>query len=405
MIKQMKDFFTSNRRQLITKLEGGVVAMTGYSEMQRGNDASFGFEQEANFWWLTGIDAPDWWLVIDGVHNKSWLAAPMISQSRQIFDGSMSPEQAREISGVDAVVSHDEALSILRELAKKHSTVYALGDQPYADHFDFILNPAPKKLHETVARLFTSVHDCRLELAQLRAIKQPEEITAMKSAINLTIDAFTAVKAKLPGLNYEYEVEAEFSYLFRRMGAKGHAYDPIVAGGKNACTLHYATNNDKLKKRQLLLLDIGARVNGYAADITRTYSYGEPTKRQFDVHAAVQSAHQQIIELIQPNLAVDQYQRDVDAIMIDALMRLGLMKSQDDTENYHKYFPHAISHGLGVDVHDSLGSPKYLQPNMVLTVEPGIYIPEEGIGVRIEDDILVTTSGHVNMSQKLSTDL
>jgi Xaa-Pro aminopeptidase len=405
MIKQMKDFFTSNRRQLITKLEGGVVAMTGYSEMQRGNDASFGFEQEANFWWLTGIDAPDWWLIIDGVHNKSWLAAPMISQSRQIFDGSMSPEQAVEISGVDAVVSHDEALSILRELAKKHSTVYALGDQPYADHFDFILNPAPKKLHETVARLFTSVHDCRLELAQLRAIKQPEEITAMKSAINLTIDAFTAVKAKLPGLNYEYEVEAEFSYLFRRMGAKGHAYDPIVAGGKNACTLHYATNNDKLKKRQLLLLDIGARVNGYAADITRTYTYGEPTKRQFDVHAAVQSAHQQIIELIQPNLAVDQYQRDVDAIMIDALMRLGLMKSQDDTENYHKYFPHAISHGLGIDVHDSLGSPKYLQPNMVLTVEPGIYIPEEGIGVRIEDDILVTTSGHVNMSQKLSTDL
>lgn len=401
----MKDFFAINRRQLITKLDGGVVAVTAYSEMQRGNDASFGFEQEANFWWLTGIDAPDWWLIIDGVHNKSWLAAPIVSQSRQIFDGSLSPERAKEISGVDAVISHDEALSMLRELAKKHSTIYALGDQPYADHFDFILNPAPKKLHETVARLFASVHDCRLELSQLRAIKQPEEIVAIKSAISLTIEAFTAVKAKLSTFNYEYEVEAEFNYLFRRNGAKGHAYDPIVAAGKNACTLHYATNHDKLKKRQLLLLDIGARVGGYAADITRTFSYGEPTKRQLDVHAAVQTAHQQIIALIQPNLAVEQYQRDVDSIMIEALLQLGLMKSQSDTENYHKYFPHAISHGLGIDVHDSLGSPKYLQTNMVLTVEPGIYIPEEGIGVRIEDDILVTTSGRLNLSQKLSTDL
>jgi Xaa-Pro aminopeptidase len=153
------------------------------------------------------------------------------------------------------------------------------------------------------------------------------------------------------------------------------------------------------------LLDIGARAGGYAADITRTYAYGEPTKRQIEVHAAVRDAQQQIIQLIQPNVTVEQYQREVDTIMADALLRIGLMSNRDDTENYHKYFPHAISHGLGVDVHDSLGSPKYLLPGMVLTVEPGIYIPEEGIGVRIEDDILVTSSGNENMSRRLSTDL
>jgi Xaa-Pro aminopeptidase len=398
-------FFQRSRQLLAERLNGGVVVLSAYAQMQRSNDMAFHFEQEANFWWLSGVDYPDWWMIIDGTRGKAWLVAPKISQSHEIFDGSLSAEAAKEISGVDSVISDDEAQDILHDLAKKHSVVYALGDQPYAEHLDFTLNPAVKSTRERVARLFTTVQDCRKELAQLRAIKRPDEITAMKSAIATTIEAFEVVKKKLPTCHYEYQVEAEFNYYFRTHGANGHAYDPIIAGGKNACTLHYVANNQKLKKRQLLLLDVGARAGGYAADITRTFSYGEPTKRQIDVHSAVQSAQREIIDLIQPNLSVEQYQRDVDRIMIDALMKIGLMSSRDDSENYHKYFPHAISHGLGVDVHDSLGSPQFLQAGMVLTVEPGIYIPEEGIGVRIEDDILVTQSGNVNLTGRLSTDL
>lgn len=405
MIKGMNDFFATNRARLATRLSGGVIVMSAYSAMQRGNDTSFAFEQEANFWWLSGIEEPDWWLIIDGSRGKSWLAAPTISQSRQIFDGSLSPEQAQATSAVDAVITYAEALDLLRDLAKKHSTVYALGDQPHAEYLDFTLNPAMKKLHETLARLFASVQDCRRDIAQLRAIKQPQEITAMKQAINLTADAFEHVRQKLPTLRYEYEVEAEFSYYFRRHGAKGHAYDPIVASGENACTLHYVDNTSRLKKRQLLLLDIGARSGGYAADITRTYALGEPTKRQVAVHEAVQGAQRQIISLLKPDLSIEEYHRDVDVIMKQALLSLGLMKDQDDDNGYRTYFPHAISHGLGVDVHDSLGSPRYLQPGMVLTVEPGIYIPDEGIGVRIEDDILITDTGHTNLSARLSTDL
>lgn len=398
-------FFTINRQRLVEKLNGGVVVLSAYGQMQRSNDMAFAFEQEANFWWLTGVEYPDWWLIIDGTRNKSWLVAPNVSQSHEIFDGSLSAERAKEISGVDSVISQDKAQDILLDLAKKHSLAYCLGEQPYAEHLDFTLNPAIKSIRDRTSRIFKTIQDCRKELAELRAIKQPDEIAAIKSAIAVTIDGFELVKKKLSSCNYEYEVEAEFNYHFRTHGADGHAYDPIVAGGKNACTLHYIANNERLKKRQLLLMDIGARSGGYAADITRTYAYGEPTKRQVDVHAAVQSAQQQIIALIQPDLSVEQYQRDVDRIMTDALLKLGLMTNTEDVENYHKYFPHAISHGLGVDVHDSLGSPKYLQPGMVLTVEPGIYIPEEGIGVRIEDDILVTSSGNVNMSQRLSTDL
>jgi Xaa-Pro aminopeptidase len=399
------DFFKSNRRRLIERLNGGIIVMSAYAQMQRSNDMAFNFEQEANFWWLTGIDFPDWWMIIDGTRNKSWLVAPRISASHEIFDGSLSADSAKEISGVDAILTQDEAQSMLRDLSKKHSVVYVLGEQPHAEHLDFILNPAIKSLREHVSRIFATVQDCRIELAALRAIKQPEEIVAMKSAIDITIDGFETVKRKLTTASYEYEIEAEFNYYFRMHGASGHAYDPIVAGGQHACTLHYIANSQKLKKRQLLLLDIGARVGGYAADITRTYAYGEPTKRQIDIHGAVQAAQREIIAMIQPNLSVEQYQTNVDKVMSDALIGLRLMANYNDMDSYRKYFPHAVSHGLGIDVHDSLGAPKFLQKGMVVTVEPGIYIPEEGIGVRIEDDILVTASGNLNMSQRLSTDL
>jgi Xaa-Pro aminopeptidase len=401
----LEDFFASNREKIATKLKGGILVLSAYSQMQQSNDMAFKFDQEANFWWLTGVEAPDWWLIIDGTRHKSWLVAPITSESQVIFDGSLSFDEAKKISGVDTVISQDAAKSLLRDLAKKHSVAYTLGEQPYADRLDFYFNPAPKKIHDMLERTFQFVQDCRKELSQLRAIKQPVEIAHMKKAIHLTIDAFEATKEKIRDMHYEYEVEAEFSYYFRCLGARGHAYTPIVAAGKNACTLHYVNNDARLKRHQLLLLDIGARHYGYAADITRTYAIGEPTQRQRDVHAAVQTAHNAIIRLLKPDLAIEQYQQNVTDIMTDALMALGLLSDRHDQRRYHTYFPHAVSHGLGVDVHDSLGTPRVFQPGMVLTVEPGIYIPEEGIGVRIEDDILITHTGHSNLSARLSTDL
>ena len=385
--------------------DGGVSVVTAFTQMQRTNDAAFAFEQESNFWWLTGIDVPDWWVIIDGQRTKSWLVAPAVSVAHQIFEGSLSVEAAKRISGIDTVLSQDEAMAMLRDLAKKHSVVHAIGDPAHTEYYDFTLNPAPKKLWNMLERTFADVQDCRLSLAKLRAIKQPEEVTAIKKAIKLTVDGFNAVKQKLPDLRYEYEIEAEFSYFFKKNGATGHAYDPIIASGKNACTLHYDANEDRLKKSSLVLMDIGARLDGYAADISRTYGLGEPTQRQRQVHAAVQVAQQEIIKLIKPGLLVADYYTSVDVIMKQALVGLGLLRSTDDDATYRRYFPHAIGHGLGVDVHDSLGQPVEFLSGMVLTVEPGIYIPEEGIGVRIEDNILVTDKGHTNLSKALSTSL
>jgi len=397
-----QEFFISNRQRFTESLEDGLIIVGAYVAMQRGNDASFKFEQEANFWYLTGIESPDWWIIIDGKSDKSWLVAPEVDDVHNIFDGSLLWNDALNISGVDKVITEQEAISLLKDLSEKNESVYTLGQDPGAKYYDFVINPSQENTQKRLSKLFKNVKDCRNEIAKLRAIKQPEEIEAMKKAIDLTVKAFEDIKTKLPKLKYEYEVEAEFTYNFRKNGAKGHAYEPIVADGKNACTLHYIANNSALKSESLLLIDIGAKVGGYAADVTRTYSIGNPTTRQIEVHGAVEKAQKDILSLIKPGLSVKEYLEKVDEIMKSAIDSLALIKKPED---YRRYFPHAVSHGLGIDVHDSLGQPSEFLPGMVITVEPGIYIPEEEIGVRIEDDILITDNGFINLSGSLSTSL
>lgn len=395
-------FFKTNREKLQQALNGGLVILSAYGRLQRSNDAAHPFTQEANFWYLTGIEEPDWTVVIDGFQNRSWLVMPDISDVHMTFDGGLDATRAKDISGVDKVITNDEALKLIRELAKKHSLVHTVAAPLYADHFNFSLNPSIIRNWQNLERQFNQVQDIQKDLAKVRAIKRPEEIEMIRKAVKATVKGFEFIRQNINSYKNEYEIDADMSWSMRRSGARGHAYDPIIAAGKNACTLHYSHNRSPVKSRQLILMDVGASFGGYAADITRTYVKGEPTKRQKAVHTAVESAHEQIINLIKPSLSVEDYQRAVDDIMRTAIGGLGL---GEDEKALRTYFPHAVSHGLGIDVHDSLGGPKYFVENMVLTVEPGIYIPEEGIGVRIEDDILVTTKGRENLSAALSTGL
>lgn len=398
-----KAFFTNNRERVYDLLKGGILVVPAYGQMQRSNDTAFKFEQEANFWYLTGINHPGWLLLMDGKRRRSWLVAPRVEGRHELFDGSLQHADATQQSGINDIIDQREADSWLRQASRSHPLAYTVDIPPYADHFGFYMNPSVRETKEKLSRIFTKVEDFRLELSRLRAIKQPREIEALQAAIDLTINAFEEVRTNISSYRYEYEIEADFTHRFRRAGAEGHAYDPIVAAGPNACTLHYLHNDSQLKKGQMVLLDVAARHHGYAADITRTYAFGAPTKRQKQVHEAVVNAQREIIKLLGPGIPLDQYQKDVDVIMQNALIDLKLITSADDPA-YQTYFPHSVSHGLGVDVHDSLGRPRTLSAGMVLTVEPGIYIPEEGIGVRIEDDILITNDGHKNLSAKLSTD-
>lgn len=398
-------FFANNRTRVMEKLKGGLLVVPGYAGMQRGNDAEFRFEQEANFWYLTGLEFADWWLIIDAARGKSWLVEPDIDEMHRLFEESLPVDTAKTISGIDEVMSRDQAMAMLRQLAKTHTLIHTVDQPPYHEHFRFTLNPAAHAMREMLGRIFKSVQDFRLELSRIRAIKQPLELELMQQVIDQTIVAFEFVKMSLPDYKYEYEIEADFSHAFRAKGGSGHAFDPIVASGASAAVVHHFSNNNPLKKATLVMMDIGMRLNGYASDITRTYAVGKPTKRQIAIHQVVQSAQQQIIELLEPGLAVETYHKQSDDIIKRALLDVKLISGMDDEKGFRLRFPHAISHGLGVDVHDPLGRPRTFQPGMVLTVEPGIYIPSEGIGVRIEDDILITENGHRNMSAKLSTEL
>ncbi len=395
-------FFELNRSRLRESLKhGSLIVITGYGEMQHRHDCVVPFAQEANFYYLTGITEPDWWWMQDGISGKEYLVRPDMSEQKQIFDGSLSNFDATRASGIKNIIGRDEAMRVMRTWAKTHSIVYTTEQPRFLTEMNMQLNHAQSELHKVLERTFKTVQVCTRELAQLRAIKQPEEIVAIEKAITITIKAFEAAKIALKTAKYEYEIEAAMTHEIRRGGASGHAYTPIVAAGGNACTLHYVQNNQSLRKKELLLIDVGACVDGYAADITRTYAIGTPSKRQKTVHAAVCEVQSRCINLLKPGLSFQEYEERVRTIMEGAIDKLGL-----PVADYRKYFPHAIGHGLGLDVHDALHAEKQpvFQPGMVVTVEPGIYIPGERIGVRIEDDVLITENGHKNLSAKLSTD-
>lgn len=391
-----------NRERVYDAAQGALIVITAYDRMQLSGDMAAPFLQQSSFWWLTGIVEPGWKVIIDAYRREAILVRPERSDIDVIFNGEANDDEIRAVSGIEKIIPMKKFEGALRQLTGHHTIVQTIFSKHEVED-EFVANPAQNILQRQLQRIFPSVQDCYDAIVGLRAIKQPVELERMQHAIGLTVKAFKDVKLLLPTLKNEAEIAAEFTYQFHRKNAE-HAYEPIVASGKNACTMHYVANSAKTQARHMVLMDIGARVGGYSADITRTYCVN-PTKRQKALHAAVEKAQQQIIALIEPNLPIADYLSEVDRIMKQALISLGLLKNMDDTVTYRKYFPHAVSHGLGVDTHDSLGRPRYLQPGMVLTVEPGIYIPDEQIGVRLEDDILVTKTGRKNLSGELSTSL
>ena len=399
----MTEVLYQDRRRILSSKINAPIVLTAHGSMQAKSDMAYKFTQEPSFLYFTGIDDQNWKLIFD---TKSWhLVRPSVSTTQQIFDGSLSDDEAKQASGVTSVISPQDFKEMLKSLAHTHSRVATIGEDPMKKYYEFAQNPAQASLRRLLRSHFSEIVDCRDAVRKMRAIKSDEEIALMRKAIDVTIEAFAQVKNNLAHYSHEYQIEAYFNSAFRETGAQGHAYDPIVAAGAHACTLHYAKNQAALPSNGLVLIDIGAQYGGYAADITRTYALGEPTARESQVHKSVEAAHKKITSLIKPGLSFAAYHSQVDEIMKHALIELGLIKSEKDDASYRKYFPHAVGHGLGIDVHESLGGYDEFKPGMVLTVEPGIYIPEDGIGVRIEDDILVTASGNENLSADLPTSL
>ena len=256
------------------------------------------------------------------------------------------------------------------------------------------INPARAALIDQIKSYNSDVEllDLRPHIIRMRMVKQSTEIEQIQRAIDATAQALSGIrKAGLSSYAYEFEVEAAITASFRKSNTK-HAYEPIVAAGKNACTLHYIQNDGAVSSGDLLLLDVGAESNYYAADITRTYGVGEMSKRQRQVYDSVLEVQTFAYEQLTVGTTLKTYENKIVEFMGEKLRELGLIKSIDH-ETVRKYYPHATSHFLGLDVHDVADYDRPLEPGMVLTVEPGIYIPEESIGIRIEDDVLIGETG------------
>lgn len=395
------EFFIQNRQRLRELFSGTApIVLTAHGLMQRNNDMAFPFRQDSNFWYLTGINEPDIILVMD--KDKEYLIVPERDEVRQVFDGSVVNDALTVRSGIQTVFGSKTGWKQLSTRVKKTKHIATLAaPKSYAQHFDFYTNPARAALHARLKEYNPSIEllDLREQFRRMRSVKQPAEIKAIQASVDLTVNTLRKLPKSLGRMAHEYEVDAYLTSAFRNKGAT-HGYAPIVAGGQNACTLHYENNAHPLDSDQLLLIDAGAEVEFYAADITRTFALKPPTRRQRAVHQAVLETQDFGLSLLKPGNTIHDNEKLVEQFIGEKLRELGLIKTIEH-ETVRQYYPHALSHYLGLDVHDAGDYERPLEPGMVLTVEPGIYISEEGIGIRIEDDVLITKSGNKVLSHTL----
>lgn len=402
------EFFAGNRQQLRELFTGTApIVLTANGLLQRGGDSAYRFAQDASFWYLTGIDDPDIVLVMD--QDREFLVVPGRSKSREAFDGAVSHEALSHRSGVPVVYDDEAGWQQLAKRLKKVRHVATLSVPPaYIEQQGLYVNPARATLVQRLkaAKPGLELLDISAHLMRMRMVKQPEELVAIQAAIDITAASIkeTTKLNKLSKYAYEYELEAELSRAFRRRGASGHAFDPIVASGPRACQLHNITNNGALAADELAVIDVGAEVEHYAADITRTVQLGQASRRQQAVHAAVLDVQQFALGLLKPGVMLKDYEAKIQHYMGEKLRELNLVKTISH-DSVREFYPHATSHFLGLNVHDAGDYNRPLEPGVILTVEPGIYIPQEGIGVRIEDDVLITAQGPKVLSDKLPRDL
>lgn len=386
--------FARNREKLGGLMDPGSMAVFSSAERKpRNGDQFYPYRQDSNFFYLTGINQEESMLVFSpdvsdpGLREILFIKKPTLKS--ELWSGpALTLEEARSLSGITEVRWLDEADEFLEMMMPGTSLIYADEKNKFK----------PEQKISPISPLLTS----------LRMVKEFEEIEEIKKAARITLSAFLKVLKMLkPGI-MEYQVEAEIIGEFIRQGARGHAYDPIVASGKNALVLHYIQNHSSCKEGELILMDFGAELNNYAADCSRTIPVnGRFLPRQLELYQAVLRVFKQARALMVPGVLMGSFHEDVGKLWEEEHLRLGLytsseLKEQADAEPlWKKYFMHGTSHSMGLDVHDPFDRSKPFAPGMVLSCEPAIYIPEEGIGIRLENDILITEDGPVDLLEDL----
>jgi Xaa-Pro aminopeptidase len=408
--------FIRNRANLAKQLPPKSVAIfTANEPMPRNGDEFYPFRQQSDFFYLTGINEENAYLLIapdypDETCREILFIEPY-DEVKATWQGEMlDAKQATELSGVKTIKGSDAFYSVLNDIAFS-----GYGDTLFLNSYEY---PKYECAVETIQRRFVKrikelypMHQYGRTapiLNALRMIKSSEEIDITQQACNITSKAFRrCLETVRPGL-YEYQVQAEIEYIFKHHNATGHAYAPIIAGGKNACCLHYSKNQSLLHDGDLILFDIGCEFLNYSSDLSRTIPInGKFTERQKQCYNAVLRVMKQLRELYRPGHCINEINETTHRLMEQEMIQLGLFTAEDvrhqdpNAPLERKYLMHGMSHHIGLDVHDSIDKFKPFEPGMILTCEPGIYIREEGIGIRIENDLLITEGEPVNLFEGL----
>ncbi|MGZ3822021.1 MAG: aminopeptidase P N-terminal domain-containing protein [Mucilaginibacter sp.] len=378
-------------------------------EFPKNGDQAFLFKQNADFFYLTGIDQEQSVLILyPDCPNPLYREVLFLRQTNEhiaVWEGhKYTKEEARKASGIENIYWLDEYDTILHTIINYADNIYINTNEN--DRYSHSVPYRDIRLFELLRQKYPLHHYERsaVILRDLRVIKSDIEVELTRKACEITRDAFVRVlKFVKPGVA-EYEIEAEITHEFLRQRATGHAYNPIIASGPNAIVLHYVDNNRLCKDGDVALFDFGAEYANYNADMTRSIPVnGRFTKRQREVYDAVLRVMRGATSLIQAGCVLSDYQEEVGNMMTTELIGLKLLDKHDVAKQnpkmplYKKYFMHGTSHHLGLDVHDFASRYKPFEVGNILTCEPGIYIAEEGLGIRIENDILITSNGNIDL--------
>lgn len=414
------EFFRRRQALLAKMVPASAALIFAAPEVTRSADSEYPYRQNSDFWYFTGFNEPEAVLVLiksDETHNHSVLFNRLRDKTAEIWFGRrLGQEAAPEKLGVDRALAFSEIDEQLQQLLNGLDVVYhAQGEHAYADTIVFAaLDKLRRGSRQNLAAPAT-LTDWRPWVHEQRLFKSEEEIVAMRRAGEITALGHTRAMEKCrPGM-FEYQLEGEILHEFNRHGARFPSYNTIVGSGENGCILHYTENESQMRDGDLVLIDAGCEYKGYAGDITRTFpvngKFSAPQRAIYDI---VLESLETALQLYRPGTSMQEVTTQVVRIMVNGLVNLGILKGDVDqliTDNAHRpFFMHGLSHWLGLDVHDvghyGKDRSRLLEPGMVITVEPGLYIapdadvPAEyrGIGIRIEDDILITADGNENLT-------
>ncbi|MBB2478887.1 aminopeptidase P N-terminal domain-containing protein [Bacillus sp. APMAM] len=399
-----KDFFVHNRENLYEKLEDqSILVLFAGKAPQKSADEAYKFVPNRNFYYVTGVNEPNNIFLAVKRDNKveEYLFIVKSDPVLEKWVGkTISVEEAKDLSGVENIQFTEQFESFFARTVSSLQTANVYVDLERSE-----LDTLTTKSQQFVKQLqtnypFLQVKNVYPVICDLRLYKKPEEIEKIKQAIEITKKGiYNLMSNAKPGMK-EYQLEAHFDFVLKTEGVKDFAFPTIVASGQNGTVLHYDKNDAVAEDGSLVLLDLGAQHDYYSADISFTFPVnGKFTERQKTFYNIVLRALRETTDLIKPGVPFTKLNEHTKKVLAEECMKLGLIKEESEIS---KYYYHGVSHSLGLDTHD-VGNyrDKVLEPGMVLTVEPGLYIEEEGIGIRIEDDVLVTEDGNENLSKDI----